>query len=118
MVAMSPAGGTDGTTDPASSDEPTDEPTDQDAGEEEFDPAGFERWRRDSALGTVGTGIAKGLQNVFAPPQDQPVIVVSVPSGPPDPDRPQVILDLDDPTKSVVVFPPARDGDQDDDPTP
>ncbi len=94
------------------------EQVDTEDAEEEFEPAGFERWRRDSALGTVGTGIARGLQNVFAPPADQPVIVVSVPGDPPDPDRPHVILDPDDPTKSVVVFPPARDrGDPDEDPS-
>jgi len=77
--------------------------------EEEFEPEGFERWRRDSALGSVGTGIARGLQNVFAPPPNQPVIVVSVPGDPPDPDRLQVILDPDDPSKSVALLPPAHD---------
>ncbi len=75
---------------------------------EEFEPGGFERWRRASAVGSVGTGIARGLQNVFAPPPNQPVIVASVPGDPPDPERLQVILDPDDPTKSVVLFPPDR----------
>ena len=72
---------------------------------EEFPPAGFERWRRETARGTVGTGIARGLQNVFAPPADQPVIVAAVPGDPPDPDRIKVILDPEDPTKSIVVVP-------------
>jgi hypothetical protein len=54
----------------------------------------------------VGTGIAKGLQNVFAPPQNQPVIVAEVPGDPPDADeRLRVILDPDDPTKSVAYVP-------------
>jgi hypothetical protein len=73
--------------------------------EPEFEPAGFERWRRESALGTVGTGIARGLQNVFGVQQDEIVMVAPVPGGPPDPDRLQVILDPDDPTKSVAVLP-------------
>jgi hypothetical protein len=91
---------------------PNDEP-DDDTGEPEFPPAGFERWRRESALGTVGTGIARGLQNVFGTQQDQIVMVAPVPGGPPDPDRLQVILDPDDPTKSIAVLPPrpADDGD-------
>ena len=78
---------------------------------EEFEPGGFERWRRESAVGSLGTGIARGLQNVFAPPPNQPVIVASVPGDPPDPERLQVILDPDDPTKSVVLLPPAHDDD-------
>jgi hypothetical protein len=83
---------------------------------EDFAPEGFERWRRDSALGSVGTGIARGLQNVFAPPPNQPVIVASVPGDPPDPERLQVILDPEDPSKSVVVLPPAREAGDDDPP--
>jgi len=78
---------------------------------EEGPPDGFDRWRRESALGNVGTGIARGLQAVFAPPADEPVIVASVPGDPPDPDRLQVILDPDDPSKSVVIVPPSPDGD-------
>jgi hypothetical protein len=89
------------------------EPSDRDAPSDEtapeFAPEGFERWRRDSALGNVGTGIARGLQSVFAPPPNQPAIVASVPGDPPDPDRLQVILDPDDPSKSVVLLPPAVD---------
>lgn len=68
-------------------------------------PEGFDRWRRESALGSVGTGIARGLQAVFAPPQDQPVIVAEVPGDPPNPDRLTVILDPDDPSKSVALLP-------------
>jgi hypothetical protein len=87
--------------------EPTgDEPKD-DTTEPEFEPAGFERWRRESALGSVGTGIARGLQNVFGTQQDQVVMVAPIPGGPPDPDRLQVILDPDDPTKSIAVLPAA-----------
>jgi hypothetical protein len=76
---------------------------------EEFAPEGFERWRRESAVGSVGTGIARGLQNVFAPPPNQPGIVAAVPGDPPDPERLQVILDPDDPSKSVVLLPPAAE---------
>ncbi len=65
---------------------------------------GFERWRRDSALGDIGTGIARGLQSVFAPPANQPVVVSEAPGDPPGPDdRIRVILDPDDPTKSVAI---------------
>jgi hypothetical protein len=89
----------------------SDDCPDEEVGDSEFPAAGFERWRRESALGTVGTGIARGLQSVFAPPQDPPVIVASVPGDPPDPDHVQVFLDPDDPTKSVVVIPPSgQDG--------
>jgi hypothetical protein len=109
---------------PMDPEDPEDEPTasvdaDEDAPDEagsEFGPEGFERWRRDSALGAVGTGIARGLQNVFAPPPNQPVIVVSVPGDPPDPDRLQVILDPDDPSKSVALLPPAHEDGGDDPP--
>ena len=67
---------------------------------------GFDRWRKESALGGIGTGVARGLQAVFAPPVDEVVIVASVPGDPPDADeRVRVILDLDDPTKSVAIMP-------------
>ncbi len=72
---------------------------------EEFD--GFHRWAKESAIGAVGTGIARGLQAVFAPPAQEVVIVAEVPGEPPDADsRIRVILDPDDPTKSVAVVPP------------
>ncbi len=74
-------------------------------------PSGFDRWRRDSALGVVGTGVARGLQAVFAPPVDEPVIVAAVPGEPPGEDeRIRVILDPDDPTKSVAIVPEPKDG--------
>ena len=96
--------------DEGDTDEPPEE-ADGDAEAPEHAAEGFERWRRDSALGSVGTGIARGLQYVFQPPQDEPVMVAPVPGDPPDPDRIQVILDPDDPTKSIVVIPPAAAGD-------
>jgi hypothetical protein len=69
-------------------------------------PEGFDRWRKESALGGIGTGIARGLQSVFAPPPDEVVIVAAVPGDPPDADtRLRVILDPDDPTKSIAVMP-------------
>lgn len=50
--------------------------------------------------------MARGLKAVFAPDVDQPVIVAAVPGEPPDAaDRVRVILDLDDPTKSVAIVP-------------
>ena len=67
---------------------------------------GFDRWRTESALGAVGTGIARGLQSVFAPRVDEIVIMASVPGDPPDADdRVRVILDPDDPTKSIAIVP-------------
>ena len=54
----------------------------------------------------MGTGIAKGLQNVFAPADNHQVIVAEVPGDPPDADeRVRVILDPDDPTKAVAYVP-------------
>jgi hypothetical protein len=115
MVPMDPESPID-PEDEADPAEPVDEGATSEEAGEEFAPEGFERWRRDSALGNVGTGIARGLQSVFAPPPNQPAIVASVPGDPPDPERLQVILDPDDPSKSVVLLPPARDGDgQDED---
>ena len=72
------------------------------------DAAGFERWRKESALGAVGTGIARGFQSVFGAPVDEVVIMAAVPGDPPDADqRVRVILDPDDPTKSVAIMPDA-----------
>jgi len=75
-------------------------------GEVDADAKGFDRWRQESALGAVGTGVARGLHAVFAPPREEVVIVASVPGDPPDADqRVRVVLDPDDPTKSVAVMP-------------
>ncbi len=77
-----------------------------DEGEDEGGRGGFDSWRRESALGAVGTGLARGLQAVFAPPAHEIAIVAEVPGEPPDADqRLQVILDPDDPTKSVAIVP-------------
>jgi hypothetical protein len=52
----------------------------------------------------MGTGIARGLQAVFAPPANQPVVVAEAPGDPPGPDdRVKVVLDPDDPTKSIAI---------------
>ena len=84
-------------------------PAEQDGPHEESGedaPEGFDRWRKESAIGGIGTGIARGLQAVFAPPPDEVVIVAAVPGDPPDADtRVRVILDPDDPTKSIAVVP-------------
>jgi hypothetical protein len=83
------------------SEDPTEEP---DAGDESRE--GFDRWRKDSAIGGIGTGIARGLQAVFAPPPHEIAIVAEVPGEPPDADtRVRVTLDPDDPTKSIAVVP-------------
>jgi hypothetical protein len=74
--------------------------------DESDDDGGFDRWRKESALGGIGTGIARGLQSVFAPRADEVVIVAAVPGEPPDADqRLRVVLDPDDPTKSVAIMP-------------
>jgi hypothetical protein len=79
---------------------------DDEGEDEEEDRGGFDSWRRESALGAVGTGLARGLQAVFAPPAHEIAIVAEVPGEPPDADqRLQVILDPDDPTKSVAIVP-------------
>jgi hypothetical protein len=71
-------------------------------------PQGFDRWRKESAIGSVGTGIARGLQSVFGSPRQEIAIVAEVPGEPPDADkRLRVILDPDDPTKSIAVVPAA-----------
>jgi hypothetical protein len=54
----------------------------------------------------VGTGIVRGLRDVFAPTRDEPVVVAEAPGDPPnDDERVRVILDLDDPSKSVAIVP-------------
>jgi len=74
--------------------------------DEDGAPEGFDRWRKESAIGGIGMGIARGLQAVFAPPPDEVVIVAAVPGEPPDADtRLRVILDPEDPTKSIAVMP-------------
>ena len=46
------------------------------------------------------------MQAVFAPPVDEVVIVASVPGEPPDADkRVRVILDPEDPAKSIAIVP-------------
>jgi hypothetical protein len=87
--------------------------------DEDEPEARFDRWRRESALGSVGTGIAKGLQNVFAPTDNQQVIVAEVPGDPPDADeRVRVILDPDDPTKSVAYVPKSSESQDESPPEP
>ena len=93
----------------------TPEPEHERAPEEELG-SGFDRWRKESALGSVGTGIARGLQSVFGSPPQEIAIVAEVPGEPPDADkRLRVILDPDDPTKSIAVVPsPPTDDPQSD----
>jgi hypothetical protein len=110
MDEPAPAGGHPDSEDPDSED--TDAEAHVDAEEEHDDqdaegsPAGFDRWRTESAVGSVVTGVARGLRDVFAPVPDPPAIVASVPGDPPDADqRVRVILDPDDPTRSIAIVP-------------
>lgn len=66
----------------------------------------FDRWRRRSAIGGIATGIALGLHDIFYPTENRPVAVAESPGEPPDAaDHLRVILDPDDPKKSVAIFP-------------
>ncbi len=95
--------GTDDNIDPAEVITPEDS-TEEHSGEAASE--GFDRWRKESPIGGIGTGIARGLHAVFAPPADEVVIMAAVPGEPPDADqRMRVILDPDDPTKSVAIMP-------------
>ncbi len=70
----------------------------------------FEGWRRRSAVGAIATGVALGLKEIFQPGNIEPVITAEAPGDPPDADdRLRVILDPDDPTKSVAIVPRARE---------
>ena|ERR1700722_18141145 len=93
----------------ASTDTSEEQAEDPEAGDESRE--GFDRWRNESAIGGIGTGIARGLQSVFGTPRQEIAIVAEVPGEPPDADqRLRVILDPDDPTKSIAVVPaPAAD---------
>jgi hypothetical protein len=86
-------------------DERPNEPVDQD----DAPPSGFDAWRRRSAAGEVGTAVARGLGAVFAPTENKPVVSAPVPGDPPDPAQGfRVVLDPDDPAKSVAVFRPEQ----------
>ena len=65
--------------------EPVDEASDEVETGDGAEDAGFERWRKESALGAVGTGIARGFHSVFAAPVDEVVIMAAVPGDPPTP---------------------------------
>jgi hypothetical protein len=60
----------------------------------------------------MATGIALGLKEIFGPNDMEPVLTAEAPGDPPDADeRIRVILDPDDPSKSVAIMPtsPAAD---------
>jgi hypothetical protein len=98
--------GTDADVEPAEPTEPAAAEGSTDAEGEEDGREGFDRWRNESAIGGIGTGIARGLQSVFGTPRQEIAIVAEVPGEPPDADRRlRVILDPDDPTKSIAVLP-------------
>jgi len=82
------------------------ESADHEESADEIAPGRFDAWRRRSAVGGMATGIALGLQEVFYPNKNEPVISAEAPGEPPDADdRLRVVLDPDDPTKSTVVVP-------------
>jgi hypothetical protein len=97
--------GQDGDHEPTASADPSEEHAEEPVTGDEA-PEGFDGWRNESAVGGIGTGIARGLQAVFAPPPHGVAIVAEVPGEPPDAHtRVRVILDPDDPTKSIAVVP-------------
>jgi hypothetical protein len=66
----------------------------------------------------VATGVALGLQEIFQPTDNEPVISAEAPGDPPDADeRLRVVLDPDDPTKSIAVLPNSPDRPSPPDPT-
>jgi hypothetical protein len=93
--------------------EPRDEQQEpQEQGAEELPSRRFEGWRRRSAIGAIATGVALGLKEIFQPTNIEPVISAVAPGDPPDPDAPlRVILDPEDPSKSVAILrkPPEDD---------
>ncbi len=75
---------------------------------EDLPPRRFDAWRRRSAIGAIASGIALGLKDIFQPTNIEPVITAEAPGDPPDAhNRLRVILDPDDPTKSVAILPAA-----------
>ena len=65
----------------ASADPTEEHPEEHAAGDEARE--GFDRWRNESPIGGIGTGIARGLQAVFAPPAHEIAIVAEVPGRAP-----------------------------------
>jgi hypothetical protein len=69
-------------------------------------PRRFDAWRRRSAIGAIATGVAFGLKEIFQPTTPEAVITTPAPGDPPGAgERLRVILDPDDPTKSVAIVP-------------
>jgi len=78
---------------------------------EELPPRRFDAWRRRSAIGTIATGVALGLKEIFEPSTNEPVITAEAPGEPPDgQNRLRVFLDPDDPSKSVAILPQKASG--------
>jgi hypothetical protein len=66
----------------------------------------FDAWRRRSAIGAIATGVALGLKEIFQPTNIEPVITAEAPGEPPDDEnRLRVVLDPEDPSKSVAYLP-------------
>ena len=78
-----------------------------DPGADELPLRRFDAWRRRTVIGGIATGVALGLKEVFQPVNEEPVISAEAPGDPPDAaERLRVILDPEDPTKSVAILPP------------
>ena len=89
-----------------------DDPANEEASNQDLASRRFDAWRRRSAIGGMATGMALGLQEIFYPNKNEPVLTAEAPGDPPDADeRLRVILDPDDPTKSVAILPRADDPD-------
>ncbi len=73
--------------------------------------AGFDAWRRRTTTGSIGSAVARALGDIFAPTDNHPVVSAPAPGDPPGAaGGVRVVLDPDDPTKSVAVFPAANAG--------
>jgi hypothetical protein len=90
--------------------EPSEQPeASPEASDAELPVGRLDGWRRRSAIGALATGIALGLKEIFQPTNIEPVITAEAPGEPPDDEtRLRVILDPDDPTKSVAYLPRAK----------
>ena len=90
------------------------ESTEQGDQTEDGEDAGRPGWRRRTAVGGMATGLALGLQDIFHPSHREPVITAEAPGDPPDAKRRlRVVLDPDDPAKSVALLPEAPPPDDD-----
>ena len=67
--------------------ERNDQSEESDLAEEDEDAGRFDSWRRRTAVGGMATGLALGLQDIFHPSHQEPVITAEAPGDPPDANR-------------------------------